>query len=100
MKELILLLLICLTQVVTFGDQLPPQNPVIGIYTQTYSNTSTAKSTYIAASYVKFIEMSGAQVVPIYSFAETSEVLGLLKKINGVLFTGYFIILLRWRHGF
>ena len=43
MKELILLLLICLTQAVTFGDQLPPQNPVIGIYTQTYSNTSTAK---------------------------------------------------------
>lgn len=49
--------------------QLPPQNPVIGIYTQTLTNTSSSKSSYIAASYVKFIEMSGAQVVPIYSFA-------------------------------
>jgi gamma-glutamyl hydrolase len=88
-RKLILVLLIYLTQAATLGETLPPQNPVIGIFTQTYSNTSTSKSSYIAASYVKFIEMSGGQVVPIYSFAETTEVLALLKKINGVLFTGY-----------
>ena len=32
--------------------------------------------------------MSGAQVVPIYSFSDTDKVLALLKKINGVLFPG------------
>lgn len=32
--------------------------------------------------------MSGAQVVPIYSFSPTTEVLSLLGKINGVLFPG------------
>jgi hypothetical protein len=32
--------------------------------------------------------MSGAQVVPIYSFSDTTSVLSLLKKLNGVLFPG------------
>ena len=69
-------------------SQTPAQNPVIGVYTQTHTDTATSKSSYIAASYVKFIEMSGAQVVPIYSFSDTTQVLALLKKINGVLFPG------------
>ena len=73
------------------SEELPPQNPVIGIFTQTYENTTSSQSSYIAASYVKFIEMSGAQVVPIYSFAETSQILTLLAKINGVLFPGPFL---------
>lgn len=83
----------------SLGQNLPPQNPVIGIYTQTLSNTTTDKSSYIAASYVKFIEMSGAQVVPIYSFANTSDILALLGKINGVLFPGRFCLIYRRRHG-
>jgi len=43
--------------------------------------------------------MSGAQVVPIYSFADTTQVLALLKKINGVLFPGSIYKYFRWRHG-
>lgn len=62
----------------------PYLGPVIGIYTQTHST----QSSYIVASYVKFIEMAGAQVVPIYSFSETNEVLSLMAKINGVVFPG------------
>ena len=77
--SLILLIVAVFTQA-----QLPAQTPVIGIFTQ----TNDAKTTYIAASYVKFIEMSGAQVVPIYSFSPTTQVLSLLSKINGVLFPG------------
>ena len=76
------IILLCLANV--FAD-LPPQNPVIGVYTQTGSNTTS----YIAASYVKFIEMSGAQVVPIFSFSDTQIVLSRLDKINGVLFPGF-----------
>ncbi len=36
--------------------------PVIGIYTQDYDGNKS----YIAASYVKYLEMSGARVVPLF----------------------------------
>ena len=69
---------------------------MIGIFTQTYENTTSSKSSYIAASYIKFIEMSGAQVVPIYSFAETSQIINMLGKINGVFFPGNYTLNSRW----
>ena len=79
---------------------LPRQHPIIGIYTQSLdSNEPTSEGyqsktnnnnnqTYIAASYVKYIEMSGAQVVPIFSFNDKSYFDEILPKINGVLFPG------------
>lgn len=94
----ILIFLLGALVLASLAEEMPPQNPVIGIFTQTHTNTSTSKSSYIAASYVKFIEMSGAQVVPIYSFADTTQVLALLKKINGVLFPGSIYKYFRWRH--
>lgn len=69
-----------------------PQNPVIGVYTQIdeYDEPSTKEylSTYISAAYVKYVWMSGAQVVPIYAFSNQSDIEVLLRKVNGVLFTG------------
>lgn len=84
----ILVVLFSALLISTFSQGLPPQNPVIGIYTQTYDEDPQNLKSFISASYVKFIEMSGAQVVPIYSFADTKDVLALLGKINGVLFPG------------
>jgi len=48
---------------------------------------------YITASYVKFIEMSGAQVVPIFAFGKQSDIAAPFPKLNGVLFPDihYFI---------
>lgn len=45
-----------------------PQKPIIGIYTQDAEDFLNAPAglTYIAASYVKNIEMAGGQVVPIF----------------------------------
>ena len=63
---------------------LPQQTPIIGVYTQTFNDTNS----YIPSTYVRFVEMSGAQVVPILAFSETSVILDLLPKLNGVLFTG------------
>ena len=77
---LILVLLFCLSR------GLPAQTPIIGIYTQT--NEDDGKTSYISTSYVKFIEMSGAQVVPIYSFNTSEAVLDQLRKVNGVLIPG------------
>jgi hypothetical protein len=57
-KYLLLLLLS-----ITLSTSLPPQAPVIGIYTQ---DRPGQNYTYIAASYVKYLEMSGAQVVPLF----------------------------------
>lgn len=64
---------------------LPPQVPIIGIYTQDRtSNTET----YIAASYVKFLEMAGAQVVPIFYKSSQADLKKQLSQLNGVLFPG------------
>lgn len=43
---------------------------------------------YIQSSYVKFLEMSGAQVVPIKLTDNYEEIDKILKMVNGVLFTG------------
>jgi gamma-glutamyl-gamma-aminobutyrate hydrolase PuuD len=71
---------------------LVPQTPVIGIYTQIdeYDEPSTKEmlSTYVSTAYVKYIEMSGAQVVPIFAFSNSSDIEVVLRKVNGVLFTG------------
>jgi hypothetical protein len=69
MKLLILSLLLALALAQTY----PKQTPVIGIFTQTCNEDDIDHfESYIAASYVKFVEMSGAQVVPIYAFSPWS----------------------------
>lgn len=80
-------------------NALPAQTPIIGIYTQSDQSDEPTSSTpktlaapsnysYIAASYVKYIQMSGAQVVPIFAYSNQSYFDELLPKINGVLFPG------------
>ena len=49
---------------------------------------SSNNYTYISASYVKFVQMSGAQVVPLFAFNSTEYLDDMLSKVNGVLFTG------------
>lgn len=62
------------------------QGPVIGIYTQDFNDSRT--QTYIASSYVKYIEMAGAQVVPIFYKLSQADLKLQLSQINGVLFPG------------
>jgi len=47
-----------------------------------------AKRSYIAASYVKWLEAHGARVVPLLYDAPRSETTQLLSQVNGVLFPG------------
>jgi hypothetical protein len=52
---------------------IPKQTPIIGILTQEDTDDGSTNSTdtlysFISASYVKYIEMSGAQVVPIFMY--------------------------------
>mmetsp|Transcript_6683 Transcript_6683/g.15389 ORF Transcript_6683/g.15389 Transcript_6683/m.15389 type:complete len:312 (+) Transcript_6683:3-938(+) len=63
--------------------------PVIGILTQdTDSSMSKWGGTYLAASYVKYIESAGGRVVPIPFKAEQAEMDRTLSGLNGVLFPG------------
>lgn len=63
--------------------------PVIGILTQPYSGPNASKcSTYIAASYVKYIESAGGRVVPVHFTQSLQDLAVLLSKLNGVLFPG------------
>ncbi|XP_017797745.1 PREDICTED: gamma-glutamyl hydrolase A-like [Habropoda laboriosa] len=64
--------------------------PIIGILSQETSDNITSQypknySSYIAASYVKFIEGSGARVAPIWIGKNESYYEDILGKVNGVL---------------
>lgn len=75
-------------------NRSPPQNntrPVIGVLTlpiHPYEDWDTNASTYVASSYVKFIEMGGARVVPIRIDQSFENLDFLFSRINGILFTG------------
>jgi hypothetical protein len=65
-KGFILLSLI----IAAFAQNYPNQSPVIGIFTQSNDeDDNPVYESYISASYVKYIEMSGAQVVPIFAYS-------------------------------
>jgi gamma-glutamyl hydrolase len=59
--------------------------PIIGIVSE---EVSSGKSSYIAASYVKYVESAGAQVVPIFSNTSQDDLKSLFDSINGILFPG------------
>ena len=66
-------------------------SPVIGILSlpiKPYENFTVNGTTYIASSYVKFLEMGGARVVPIRVDHSYSELDYLFSRLNGILFTG------------
>ncbi|XP_054732883.1 gamma-glutamyl hydrolase A [Anastrepha obliqua] len=68
--------------------------PIIGILTQEVSNFVLRKypdkdyTSYIAASYVKFVEGAGGRVVPIWIDREREYYEDIMSKINGVLLPG------------
>ncbi|KAG5305805.1 GGHB hydrolase, partial [Pseudoatta argentina] len=67
--------------------------PIIGILTQeiSYNLNKTYPNqyhSYIAASYVKFVEGAGARAVPIWIGGNTLYYKDILSKVNGVLWPG------------
>lgn len=65
--------------------------PIIGILSlplHPYENFPVNGTTYIATSYVNYLEMSGARVVPIRVDHSYSELDYLFTRLNGILFTG------------
>ena len=63
--------------------------PIIAILAQdVYPTYNQTPRSYIAASYVKFIEASGARVVPVPSHLSQDKVEEIFNGVNGVLFPG------------
>lgn len=60
------------------------EGPVIGIFTQ----DRDANSTYIAASYIKYIESAGGRVVPLHYDQPLDALAQNFAKLNGILFPG------------
>ncbi|GIL92877.1 hypothetical protein Vretimale_14806 [Volvox reticuliferus] len=60
--------------------------PLIGVLTQP-CHECPGKS-YIAAGYVKWIEMSGGRAVPVRFYASENELRRLFKSLNGLVFPG------------
>ncbi|XP_071873419.1 gamma-glutamyl hydrolase-like [Bombus fervidus] len=89
-----MLILVVITLFTTILGQSVPNNegstlnnrPIIGILAQEKSPNSF--KSYIAASYVKFIEGAGARVVPIWIGKDDQYYKDILSKINGVLWPG------------
>ncbi|CAH0694164.1 unnamed protein product [Spodoptera exigua] len=89
-------LLRCEGAVVVTADDHPVVNdrPIIGVLSQEQSMYLHTKypeenyTSYIAASYVKDVEASGARVVPILIGKDRSYYEDLMGKLNGVLFPG------------
>ncbi|KAF8061359.1 gghA [Scenedesmus sp. PABB004] len=65
--------------------------PIVGVLSQAGLEEDTfvpENGTYIAASYVKFVESGGARVVPILADTPPDVLSALLKRLNGVLVPG------------
>ncbi|EDO44920.1 predicted protein [Nematostella vectensis] len=65
--------------------------PIIGVLSQDssgFKNLGKHGKSYIASSYIKYLEAAGARVVPIRNDLTKSELTKLFYSINGVLFPG------------
>ncbi|KAL8182083.1 UNVERIFIED_CONTAM: hypothetical protein K2H54_042647 [Gekko kuhli] len=71
-------------------EDIGNERPILGILAQETDFKSFQKygSSYIAASYVKFIESAGARVVPIRLNRSDEEYNKIFHSINGILYPG------------
>ena len=66
----------------------PNLQPVVGIPVQMLNQPNYPETTFIAASYVKFVEMFGGRVVPIFANQSDEYYLFLATRLSGVIFPG------------
>ncbi|XP_059971914.1 gamma-glutamyl hydrolase isoform X2 [Mesoplodon densirostris] len=91
---LLRVLVLVLCGAASLGLSAPPaptsKKPIIGILMQRCrsENMKILGKYYIAASYVKYLESAGARVVPIRLDLKDEEYEKLFKSINGILFPG------------
>ncbi|XP_074549758.1 gamma-glutamyl hydrolase [Halichoeres trimaculatus] len=62
--------------------------PIIGVLAQEVRSPKPNQTSYIAASYIKFLESAGARVVPVMINQTLEEYKALFSSLNGILFPG------------
>jgi hypothetical protein len=64
--------------------------PVIGILTQPLSSSlsSSSSDSYVAGSYVKWIEAGGGQIIAIPYNSAYDQLVAVMNQIDGILFPG------------
>nr|XP_057926785.1 gamma-glutamyl hydrolase isoform X2 [Doryrhamphus excisus] len=79
-----------LTKQTPLKNNIVNDRPVIGILTQIVSDAAMKPygSTYIPASYVKYIESAGSRVMPIKLTLPTTKYESIFRRINGLLLIG------------
>ncbi|XP_019743418.1 gamma-glutamyl hydrolase [Hippocampus comes] len=80
----------CQDKLIASKQSILNDRPVIGILTQIVSDEAMKQygSTYIPASYVKYIESAGSRVMPIKLTLSTAEYENIFSRINGLLLIG------------
>ncbi|XP_071387434.1 gamma-glutamyl hydrolase [Centroberyx affinis] len=84
----VLLFYIILSSVPCYSSPKRNDAPVIGVLAQKVYSPQPNMTSYIAASYVKFLESAGARVVPVMINQTVEEYKTLFSSINGILFPG------------
>ncbi|XP_028393790.1 gamma-glutamyl hydrolase-like [Dendronephthya gigantea] len=76
--------------------EIQTDRPIIGVMAQATKRMTfeVLGKNYIPASYVKFLESSGARVVPIFNDLTENETKEIFQLINGVVFPGGIVNLL------
>ena len=92
---MILFLVVCSVQLLIAGGYIcnstvtTNQSPVIGVFAQEiYNDDLPPNNTVIVAGYVKYLEMAGAQVVPVFLNKSNEYYDNLYSKLNGLLLPG------------
>ena len=88
MKRLLILLFVSCCNISTSPVRNTKLNnrPTIAVLAQRYPRDSN--QSYIAASYVKYLESAGARVVPILHYFSKDTVKNIFENVNGVLYPG------------
>lgn len=89
----VLIFLLVILAVFSVGLAHRKQNewPIIGVFTQPTSSTEGdcgGNCLYLASSYVKYLEASGARVAPIMYDATKEELDRIFEGVNGIFFPG------------
>ncbi|XP_060921080.1 gamma-glutamyl hydrolase [Labrus mixtus] len=88
--RLTMLALICFVLLCTpcYSSVTKNDRPIIGVLAQEVRIPKLNQDSYIAASYVKFLESAGARVVPVMIGQTPEEYKTLFNSINGILYPG------------
>lgn len=84
----LLLFCIFISCVPFYSSAVRNDRPIIGVLAQEVYSPKPNQTSYIAASYVKYLESAGARVVPVMINQTDEEYKALFSSINGILYPG------------